>query len=103
MARRWFKWRWEESRGDAYDHWGASTWLFEVDADSLPQRQIEIYDAGPTLRYGPHLDEDEYGFLGRARLDESQNWPNGEITADEFEEAWTDHRQMHSSRQIRSS
>lgn len=92
MASRWVKWRWEESRGDENDHWGPSTWLFEVDADSWPLRQIEIYDAGPTLRYGPDHDEDEYGGLGQARLDESENWPRGEITADEFEAAWADDR-----------
>ena len=91
MARRCFRWRWEESRGDEHDHWGASTWLFEVDADSRPLRQIEIYDAGPTLRYGPDHAEDEYGFLSRSRLDESARWPLGEVTADEFEAAWTDH------------
>ena len=90
MARRWFKWRWEESRGDENDHWGPSTWLFEVDADSWPLRQIAIYDAGPTLRYGPDRNEDEYGRLGLGRLDESENWPQGEITAAEFEAIWTD-------------
>lgn len=90
MAERWFKWRWDESRGDENDHWGPSTWLFEVDADSWPLRQIEVYDAGPILRYGPDHHRDEYGGLGQARLDESENWPEGEITADEFEAAWTD-------------
>lgn len=92
MGSRWFKWRWDESRGDEHDRWGPSTWLFEVDADSWPLRQIEVYDAGPTLRYGPGHDKDEYGHLGQARLDESENWPQGEITADEFEAAWTGHQ-----------
>jgi hypothetical protein len=69
-----------------------STWFFEVDADSWPLRQVEIYDDGPTLRYGPEHDEDEYGSLGQARLNESESWPQGEITASEFEAAWTDYR-----------
>lgn len=92
MARRWFKWRWEEPRDDEHAYWGPSTWLFEVDSDSWPLRQIEIYDAGPTLHYGPGHDEDEYGFLRKARLDESENWPQGEITSDDFEAAWAEHR-----------
>ncbi len=92
LASRWFRWRWDESRGDEYGHWGPLTWLFEVDADSWPLRQIEIYDAGPSLRYGPDHDEIEYGFLGKARLDEAENWPLDEITANEFEAAWIDRR-----------
>lgn len=42
-----------------------------------------------------HVDEhyeDEYGYLGQARLNESDSWLQGEITAAEFEAAWTDDR-----------
>jgi hypothetical protein len=49
----WYRRRWEESRGDADDAWGGSTWYFEVGDDGTPIRQIEIYDLGPTFRYGP--------------------------------------------------
>ena len=92
MGRRWFSRRWEESRGDENDHWGPSSWLFEVNADAWPVRQIEIYDSGPTLRYAPDHIEDEYGCLGQGPLDQSGNWPLGEITAAQFEEAWSDER-----------
>jgi hypothetical protein len=88
MSTRWFRRRWEESRGDAFDAWGASTWFFEVGADGWPVRQVEVYDEGPTLRYGPDHDEDEYGGLGRARLDEFEDWAPWAISSEDFEEAW---------------
>lgn len=66
--------------------------MFEVDQNAWPLRQIEIYDDGPTLCYGSDHHEDEYGRLGQARLDESEKWPRGEITVDEFEAAWTNDR-----------
>lgn len=88
MSTRWFRRRWEESRGDEYDAWGPSTWFFEVGADGWPRRQVEVYDDGPTLRYGPERDEDRYGGLGQVRLDEFEDWSRWAISSEEFEEAW---------------
>lgn len=88
VATRFFKRRWEQSRGDQYDAWGASTWFFEIEDDGYPVRQIEAYDRGPTLRYGPGHDEDEYGFLSYAQFEEDEDWARWEITPAEFEQAW---------------
>ena len=89
VARRWFKRRWDESRGDQFDSWGASTYFFEVGDDGWPTRQVEIYDDGPTLRYGPDRTEDEYGQLGDARLDALEDWTGWAISAAEFERVWS--------------
>ena len=56
-ASRWFKRRWEETRGDEFASWGAATYFFEVSDDGWPSRQIEVYDHGPTLRYCPGREE----------------------------------------------
>lgn len=88
MSLRYFKRRWEESRGDAFDSWGSAVYYFEVSDDGWPTRQVEVYEAGPRLRYGPGREEDEYGGLGQARLDEFEDWASWAITADEFEQVW---------------
>jgi hypothetical protein len=44
---RFFRRRWEDSRGDEFDAWGAATYLFEVGDNGWPVRQIQVYDAGP--------------------------------------------------------
>lgn len=87
MAARYFKRRWDESRGDAFDSWGPAVYYYEV-TDGWPTRQIETYEAGPTLRYGPDREEDDYGQLGQARLEEFEDWARWAITKDEFEQAW---------------
>jgi hypothetical protein len=89
VTTRWFRRRWEEPRGDEFDTWGAATYLFEVADDGWPTRQIEDYDNGPTLRYGPDQKEDQYGQLGQARLDELEDWTPWAITHEAFEEAWS--------------
>ena len=55
MTTRYFKRPWTESRGDQFDKWGYANYFFEVDANGYAIRQIEDYDKGPTLRYGPDL------------------------------------------------
>jgi hypothetical protein len=50
-----------------------------------PVRQIEIYDAGPVLLYGPDLVEDVHGGLGEAALGEIDEWSDWEISATEFD------------------
>ena len=39
---RYFKFHWEESRGDAYDDWGASWWYFEVADDDMSNAKLQI-------------------------------------------------------------
>ena len=89
VPRRWFKRRWDESRGGQFDSWGAATYFFEVGNDGLPTRQVEVYDDGPTLRYGRDRTEDEFGQLGDARLDALEDWTGYAISAAEFEQVWS--------------
>jgi hypothetical protein len=89
MDGRFYRRRWEESRGDEFDAWGRSVWYFEVDDDGWPVRQIEVYDAGPVLRYGPGHEEDQYGGLGQASLDDpEEDWSPFAITRAAFERVW---------------
>lgn len=59
---------WNETRGDQYDAWGTSWWHFEVGTDGWVTRQIEQYDSGMQLRYGPEHEADEFGGLAQAAL-----------------------------------
>jgi len=89
VPTRWFMRRWEEVRGDQFSSWGAGTYYFEVGDDGWPTRQIEVYDSGPVLRYGPDHPEDEYGQLSQAKLDEIEDWSPWAIAAMDFEAAWS--------------
>lgn len=89
VTMRWFERRWGESRGDEYDHWGPSIWLFEVGEDGWPVRQIEVYENGPTNCYGPGHEEDEFGGLGQAQLDELEVWSPWAIPPERFDEVWS--------------
>jgi len=64
---RYFRRRWNDSRGDGFDSWGATTYYFEVGKDGWPTRQVESYDTGPILRYGQGRVECDHGRL-KARL-----------------------------------
>lgn len=88
MVSRYFRRRWDESRGDDFDIWGCATYYFETAEDGWPVRQVEVYDSGRVLRYGPAHVGDRFGGLGQARLDEFEDWTEWEITADEFERLW---------------
>lgn len=88
VMTRYFRRRWEESRGDDFDTWGPATYLFEVDDEMWPIRQIEVYDAGPVLRYGPEQFEDAYGSLGDQALGEPDEWSEWEISATQFDRLW---------------
>jgi hypothetical protein len=57
---RYFKFRWNESRGDKFDDWGKSTFYHELDEDFWAIRQIEIYDNGNILKYDEKHFSDEF-------------------------------------------
>ncbi|WP_417536788.1 hypothetical protein [Methylophaga sp.] len=79
---------WDDSRGDEYDHWGGCYYYFELGDDSYPIRQIEVYDAGNTLKYTYKVQEfDKYGRLTDQPL-ELDEMPHEEISAPEFNELW---------------
>lgn len=86
-----FKRRRDEDRGDRHAGWGASWWLFEVDSGGQVLRQIEIYDNGPTKRYGPEVIEDDDGGLASEPLNPEGEWSPWRIASDEFEAAWSAH------------
>lgn len=89
MPNRFYRRRWDETRGDESSGWGNSVWYFEVTDDGWPVRQVEAYDAGRVLRYGPSQLEDRYGGLGEASLyDSGDDWGRFEIAETEFERAW---------------
>jgi hypothetical protein len=89
MPNRFYRRRWDETRGDEFDGWGHSLWYFETDEAGWPSRQVEVHDNGPVLRYGPGHDEDRYGGLGQVSLYGSdEDWSIFEITDAEFERIW---------------
>ncbi len=89
MSSRFFRRRWDDPRGDEFHGWGPSVWYFEVGDDGWPVRQVEAYDAGPVLRYGPDHQEDRYGGLGQTSLDDlDEDWGRFGIDRDEFECVW---------------
>lgn len=85
---RHYKRRWSESRGDAHDGWGASWWHFETDHSGTVLRQVEVYDAGPSLRYDREHETDAFGGLSTEPLAASEHAPFASSAA-EFERAWS--------------
>jgi hypothetical protein len=63
-------------------------YYFEVDDDVWPVRQIEVYDAGPVLRYGPERVQDSFGSLGDQPLGELDEWSEWEIPESDFDQLW---------------
>jgi hypothetical protein len=66
---RFFKWRWDEDRGDEYASWGGTTYYFTTDASGIVSRQIEIYDDGHVLMYDEAHASDAFGMLSDQPLD----------------------------------
>lgn len=84
---KYYKYKWNELRGDKFDIWGFSLWYFEIGKDEFPSRQIEIYENGKILKYSENNLKDEFGFLGDQKLNLSEF--NGiECSKIEFEENW---------------
>ena len=84
---RYFKRKWNETRGDQYDNWGTSIFFIETDNSGFPSRQIEKYDNGIVLKYGDKKTEDEFGMLGDQDLD-LEEFGEFEISKTEFETEW---------------
>jgi hypothetical protein len=84
---RYYSRRWDQDRGDTVARWGASQWFFETDDDGNVLRQVEVYEAGPTLRYDATVPADAYGRLSEIPLDPNE-FENLAIAADEFNRVW---------------
>lgn len=87
---RYFCRAWHESRGDDHNDWGPATYWFETDDDLVPQRQIEVYEAGQRLLYDDAHPEDEHGGLATGTL---RGWDGAspetcEVGSADFEAEW---------------
>lgn len=85
---RYFRYDWDETRGDEFDHWGRSTHWYEMGSDGHVARQMEVYENGITLKYDSSHLEDEYGFLTDQPL-EPEKYGVPEVAVEEFESEWT--------------
>ena len=85
---RFFRRPWDELRGDAFDSWGKSTWLFDVLDDGTVVRQVELYEHGQRLRYHDAHVDDAYGGLSVVSLDLA-DFERFEIGAADFEAVWS--------------
>ncbi|PHS14493.1 MAG: hypothetical protein COA78_05710 [Blastopirellula sp.] len=68
QSLRYVKRRWDETRGDRHDSYGASWWFFEIDPTCNVIRQLEQYDNGPILGYHSRKSHDEFGGLSTEPL-----------------------------------
>jgi hypothetical protein len=82
------KCRWDEPRAEPYGAWGCSWWFFEFGPDGTLTRQVEVYDNGVRLRYGPDHLADKFGKRGAARLQDMEMPGAQVLTAEEFETVW---------------
>ncbi len=79
---------WDEPRAEPYVAWGCSWWYLEFGPDGWITRQVEVYDTGPRLRYGPDHMEDAHGKLGEGRRQDMDMPGPVELTAAEFAAVW---------------
>jgi hypothetical protein len=84
---RYFKRKWNETRGDEFDSWGTSIWYLEVDKDGYPTKQIELYENGNRLKYHSDKTFDDYGGLGDQTI-ELDEFHDFEIEKEEFNQEW---------------
>ena len=87
---KYFKFHWNETRGDQYDSWGTSMWYLELDETFYPNRKIEVYQNGMRLKYDSDKIEDKFGMLGdqAVSIEEINQMKATEIAAFEFDEEW---------------
>jgi hypothetical protein len=69
--------RWDESRGDEHNDWGAAVYYFWVH-DSVLEQQVERYEGGVLLTYDRYHPEDQYGGMALEPLDPDE-WARFEI------------------------
>ena len=84
---RYFKRYWNEPRFGSGSEWGCSWWYFEADRAGVVSRQVEVYDAGPTLRYSTAQPTGEHGSLTDQPLDLNE-FAAFEIPRANFEQVW---------------
>lgn len=95
MNRRYFRRRWDESRGDQFSSWGPAVCLFETDGSLSALRQVEVYDGGQRLRYGPGHLADEFGSLAEGAVFGPQDDPTEyEIASAQFDSEWSQGRRV---------
>jgi hypothetical protein len=82
------KFRWDEERGDEFSAWGQSWWYVETDPGGYVRRQVEVYDSGIRLRYGPDHPTDEFGGLSQAHESELDRSAEQGLSEEEFEAIW---------------
>lgn len=87
MQLHYFKRFWDESRGDEFDHWGASWWYLEMDSLGDTSRVIQQYENGRILKYDEEHWLDAYGGIPQGGADLTE-FAGFEIAAEEFEAGW---------------
>ncbi len=87
QKKYYFKRPWNKTRGDTYDHWGTSIWLFETKSNGEVLRQIEVYENGQKNKYCKDHQEDKYGGLSIYALD-LPDFEAFKIKKIEFERVW---------------
>jgi hypothetical protein len=76
-------------RGSGYPAVPTAIGWVTINRLGAPVRQVEVYDSGPDLRYGPGHEEDQYGGLGQTSLnDAEEDWDQFVISEDAFERVW---------------
>ena len=85
---KYYKRKWDKTRGDEFDSWGTSIWYIELGNDGYPTRQIELYENGNRLKYHSDKTFDDYGGLGDQTLDLDE-FGKFEIEKDAFELEWS--------------
>lgn len=89
MAFKYYRYNWDESRGDEFDSWGKSIWYIEVGSDGYITRQLEVYENGTKLKYSESNPEDEFGRLSDQLFD-MDVFDGVEIGKEEFETIFND-------------
>jgi hypothetical protein len=81
-----YRYFWNETRGDMFDHWGTSVWYAEVGSDRYVTRQLEVYRSGIILAYDEEHHNDIYGILSDAPFEIDS--PIASIDEKEFNVYW---------------